>query len=105
MALVLKVTPKFAISAEVCSFSSRKVFSCILNIIFIDVNECAMADGICASGAECHNTFGGFECQRVCPKGYQPSADGECIDVDECSMGMDVCDPTTECFNTEGNML
>ncbi|KAI1723402.1 calcium-binding EGF domain-containing protein [Ditylenchus destructor] len=68
-----------------------------------DVNECTMVDGICASEAECRNTFGGFECQRVCAKGYQASADGECIDIDECSMGMDECDPTTECLNTEGS--
>uniref|UniRef100_A0A915CWE3 Uncharacterized protein n=1 Tax=Ditylenchus dipsaci TaxID=166011 RepID=A0A915CWE3_9BILA len=75
----------------------------IPRILFLNVNECDLDEGICAEGSECKNTQGNFECERRCESGFHASADGECIDLDECSLGLDNCEASTECYNIEGS--
>ncbi|XP_033105528.1 hemicentin-1-like isoform X2 [Anneissia japonica] len=50
-----------------------------------DINECAINNGGCANGTQCHNTFGSYRCLVQCGRGLRISEDGTtCVDVDEC---------------------
>lgn len=79
------------------------------NIVFQDVNECAIGTHDCSEGQRCDNSIGSFICSRTagCGTGYTLNYQkGVCEDDDECELHTDNCNdlgPEFVCRNTLGS--
>ena len=69
---------------------------CVPKIIFADIDECEMVQGICGFNAKCHNTMGNFTCS--CLSGYEGTAGVNCTDIDECML-VSACHSNAICLN------
>lgn len=71
----------------------------IINVMFLDINECIEFVGICQNGGFCINIFGGYICWCI----EQWEGVNCIIDVDECKM--QVCKNGVICVNIFGGFI
>ncbi|XP_027014263.2 uromodulin-like 1 isoform X2 [Tachysurus fulvidraco] len=88
------------------SLQNSSQFTCDRNFTEItDVDECALGEMDCSSGAKCENTFGSYTC--VCPHGYtdaNPERPGRTCQENDMTVSDSSPSPSTTTISTTSTM-